>query len=381
MAAPQPGPDPAMTVSGSVQKYVTKKKKVLTVEEAELFELVQAAGIVMDQEVFKIIVDLLKMNVAPLAVYQMLKSMCAGHRPIDTATEAHSSPGLAAHSDTRGRTCGLLSTEMRLVSYEADSTGGEQRSRAQRWRTDSGSYPMFTLVTGIVGRWRAVCVTALQRPNSDAAAIRIVSAVSRHLNGKSVGRKQCGRKRCTTRRGDRTLRKIVEKDRFQTLGNLRKQWTESGVETSRATVHRRVQEMGYRCRIPQGRVNAASYQEILEHFMLPSAEMLYGDEDFIFQHDLAPAHSAKTTVKWFTDHGITVLNWPANSPDLNPIENLWDIVKRKLRDARPNTLDELKAAIEASWASITSQQCHRLIASMPRRIEAVISAKGFPTKY
>ncbi|CAJ0958608.1 unnamed protein product [Ranitomeya imitator] len=77
------------------------------------------------------------------------------------------------------------------------------------------------------------------------------SAVSRHLNGKSVGRKQCGRKRCTTRRGDRTLRKIVGKDRFQTLGNLRKQWTESGVETSRATVHRRVQEMGYRCRIPQ----------------------------------------------------------------------------------------------------------------------------------
>ncbi|CAJ0942918.1 unnamed protein product [Ranitomeya imitator] len=130
----------------------------------------------------------------------------------------------------------------------------------------------------------------------------------------------------------------------------------------------------------KGRVNAASYQEILEHFMLPSAEMLYGDEDFIFQHDLAPAHSAKTTGKWFTDHGITVLNWPANSPDLNPIENLWDIVKRKLRDARPNTLDELKAAIEASWASITSQQCHRLIASMPRRIEAVISAKGFPTK-
>ncbi|CAJ0962824.1 unnamed protein product [Ranitomeya imitator] len=54
------------------------------------------------------------------------------------------------------------------------STGGEQRSRAQRWRTDSCSYPMFTLVTGIVGRWRAVCVTALQRPNSDAAAIRIV---------------------------------------------------------------------------------------------------------------------------------------------------------------------------------------------------------------
>ncbi|KAL0172316.1 hypothetical protein M9458_032627, partial [Cirrhinus mrigala] len=281
------------------------------------------------------------------------------------------------------------------------------------------SQPGSLLKTAIMGK--TADLTAVQKAIIDTLKQEgcSQSAVSRHLSGKSVGRKK----------------KIVEKDRFQTLGDLRKQWTESGVETSRATVYRRVQEMGYRCRIPQVKpllnqkqrqkrltwatekqhwtvaqwskrempkclkssvkypqsvmvwgamsaaVNAASYQEILEHFRLPSAEKLYGDEDFIFQHDLAPAHSAKTTGKWFTDHGITVLNWPANSPDLNPIENLWDIVKRKLRDARPNTLDELKAAIEASWASITSQQCHRLIASMPRRIEAVISAKGFPTKY
>ncbi|XP_048411975.1 mitotic-spindle organizing protein 2 isoform X3 [Stegostoma tigrinum] len=68
------------TVSGNVQKYSVKKKKILSAEELELYELTQAAGIVMDQEVFKIIVDLLKMNVAPLAVFQMLKAMCAGHR-------------------------------------------------------------------------------------------------------------------------------------------------------------------------------------------------------------------------------------------------------------------------------------------------------------
>ncbi len=128
-------------------------------------------------------------------------------------------------------------------------------------------------------------------------------------------------------------------------------------------------------------VNAAIYQEILEHFMLPSADKLYGDADFIFQQDLAPAHTAKGTKSWFNDHGVTVHDWPANSPDLNPIENLWGIVKRKMRDTRSNNADDLKAAFKATWASITPEQCHRLVASMPCRIDAVIHVKGGSTKY
>ncbi len=121
------------------------------------------------------------------------------------------------------------------------------------------------------------------------------------------------------------------------------------------------------------------YQDISEHFMLPSAGKLYGDADLIFQQDLAAAHTAKGTKSWFNDHGVTVLDWPANSPDLNPIENLCGIVKRKMRD-RPNNADDL-TAIKATRASITPEQCHRLIASMPRCIDAVIHAKGGPTKY
>ncbi len=62
----------------------------------------------------------------------------------------------------------------------------------------------------------------------------------------------------------------------------------------------------------KSKVNAAVYQEILEHFMLPSADKLYGDADFILQQDLAPTHTDKTTSNWFSDHDITVLDWPAN---------------------------------------------------------------------
>uniref|UniRef100_A0AAQ4RTS1 Transposase Tc1-like domain-containing protein n=1 Tax=Gasterosteus aculeatus aculeatus TaxID=481459 RepID=A0AAQ4RTS1_GASAC len=61
---------------------------------------------------------------------------------------------------------------------------------------------------------------------------------------------KCGRKRCTTKRDDRSLKNIVKKSRFQNLGELQRQWTEAGVQVSKATVHRRVGEMGSNSRVP-----------------------------------------------------------------------------------------------------------------------------------
>ncbi len=75
----------------------------------------------------------------------------------------------------------------------------------------------------------------------------------------------------------------------------------------------------------------------------------------LFQQDLAPAHTAKSTKSWLNDHGVGVLDWPANSPDLNPIENLWGIVKRKKRNKRPKNANELKATVKETWASIPPQ--------------------------
>ena len=70
------------------------------------------------------------------------------------------------------------------------------------------------------------------------------------------------------------------------------------------------------------KVTAPVYQEISEHVTLLSDDQLLEDADFIFQQDLAPAHPAKSTKSWLNDHGVGVLHWPANPPDLNPIENL-----------------------------------------------------------
>ncbi len=128
-------------------------------------------------------------------------------------------------------------------------------------------------------------------------------------------------------------------------------------------------------------ITVSIYQEIVDHFRLPSADQLFKDADFIFQQDLATADTAKSTKSWLNDHGVGVLDWPANSPDLDPIENLWGIVKRKLRNKRQKNADELKATVKETWSSIPPQQSHKLVTSMPRQIEAVIKAKGAPTKY
>lgn len=90
-----------------------------------------------------------------------------------------------------------------------------------------------------------------------------------------------------------------------------------------------------------GTVNAAKYQNILVEYLLPSIQTFECDDSMIFQQDGASCHTAKTTKSWLTEHNIKFMDWPSSSPDLNPIENLWGVVKRKLRCIRPRTKDEL----------------------------------------
>lgn len=102
--------------------------------------------------------------------------------------------------------------------------------------------------------------------------------------------------------------------------------------------------------------------------MLPSADKLCGEVDFFS----SSTFHLSTVLKLV----VICLLWSDISPDMNPITSLLGIIKMKMRDPRPNNEDELKVSIKATRASLKPQQCHKLIASMPCCIDAVICAKG-----
>jgi hypothetical protein len=129
------------------------------------------------------------------------------------------------------------------------------------------------------------------------------------------------------------------------------------------------------------RMNAERYCEILDSNLFQSADQLRMPPDFIFQQDNDPEHTAHLTARWLDENGVRLLKWPAQSPDLNPIEHLWYLLEKELGDRRFKTKDELKTALTAAWNRLSFQKIRNLLDSIPRRLKAVIKAKGGPTKY
>ena len=132
--------------------------------------------------------------------------------------------------------------------------------------------------------------------------------------------------------------------------------------------------------IEQGKtVNADEYIKILKSKMKLSMQI---HRCSTFQQDSAPCHTSKKVKDWMIENGVQVLEWPGNSPDLNPIENLWMVLKRKVRLCRPSNVQDLIYHIKRSWClDITPELCQKLVQSMPKRLKSVIESKGFATKY
>ena len=130
--------------------------------------------------------------------------------------------------------------------------------------------------------------------------------------------------------------------------------------------------------IMNGNYDSVKYTDMLGDCLDP-----FMQPDWIFMQDNASIHRSKHTQKWLNDRKIQVLEWPANSPDLNPIENLWGVLTRAVyaNERQFATKKELEAEILKQWDLIPEDALISLVKSLPNRIIDVISRKGSNIEY
>jgi len=131
-----------------------------------------------------------------------------------------------------------------------------------------------------------------------------------------------------------------------------------------------------------GTQNQDTYINTLETYLLPFAEQELSPS-WTFMQDGAACHRANRVYQWFEEEEVSVLDWPAKSPDLNPIENLWGILARKVyaNHHQFSTVEELRTCVLHAWEEISEETLKNLVGSMQRRCFDVVMARGGPTKY
>lgn len=131
-----------------------------------------------------------------------------------------------------------------------------------------------------------------------------------------------------------------------------------------------------------GYLNHRGYLQILRETMLPFARGHFA-QNFVYQDDNAPAHRARAVADFFEEEEVEHLPWPACSPDMNPIENLWAEVTRRMNklDHQPTNVAQCRQAVMDAWAAIPVGTLESLADSMPRRVTALANARGGHTRY
>jgi hypothetical protein len=130
-----------------------------------------------------------------------------------------------------------------------------------------------------------------------------------------------------------------------------------------------------------GEFNAAKYVDILQHNLLQTALHFYPKEHWWMQQDNAPQHTSHLAQRWFHNHGVDLIDFPPYSPDLNPIENLWSILKARIEDRLARTVDEVERILKEEWETLGKELLASLAASMPTRCAAVVANHGHKASY
>ncbi|MBW0580127.1 hypothetical protein O181_119842 [Austropuccinia psidii MF-1] len=138
-----------------------------------------------------------------------------------------------------------------------------------------------------------------------------------------------------------------------------------------------------------GTQTAATFiQQVYEPHLRPfynfmvNAPYIRTRERIAMMEDGAPIHTAQISNEWRATNQIDKLPWPAHSPDLNPIENVWKVMKTRVtKHHQPRTMDELRAAIQSSWDDLSPAFFEKLLLGMHNRMEAVVECNGGPTRW
>ncbi len=125
----------------------------------------------------------------------------------------------------------------------------------------------------------------------------------------------------------------------------------------------------------EGTMNAERCKKGFRATYAPSRRRLFQGRPFVFQQDNAKPHTAAITTAWLHSRRVRVLNWPASSPDRSPKENIWRIIKLKIRQRRPRTLQQLETYIRQEWDQVPTPKLQKLITSMPRRLQTVLKRR------
>ena len=120
-------------------------------------------------------------------------------------------------------------------------------------------------------------------------------------------------------------------------------------------------------------MNGAMYRDILGNNLLPSVRALKMGHGWVFQHDNDPKHTAKARKEWLKQKHIKVLEWPSQSPDLNPIENLWRELKLRVAKRQPQNLKDLERICKEEWTKIPPNICENLLKNYNKRLTSVLA--------